>query len=249
VNNFDYLKTNIRRIQAQLERDKHLFDGPVEVIAPSITIENEDVINWDKVLPCLERIMRTCYKSEGLICPGSDKKLVGKLVHDTKHTSTIEHAAVISFRMIIDRGISHEVVRHRIAGHSQESTRYVDYVKKGGGQIIYPVHLIERSDTEKIFWYERMIRGFEAYHQARSEYKWTPQEARTFLPTGLKTELVTTFNFRSLRNFFQLRAAKSAHPDMRIIAESALALTKEKVEVIFEDLDVPDLKSQEVTNG
>jgi thymidylate synthase (FAD) len=242
MNNFDYLKTNIRRIQEQLERDRHLFDGSVEVIAPSVTIDNEDVINWDKVLPCLERIMRTCYKSEGLICPGSDKRLVSKLVHDTKHTSTIEHAAVVSFRMVIDRGISHEVVRHRIAGHSQESTRYVDYVKKGGGQIVYPVHLIDRPELEKRFWYANLAEGFRAYHRAREVFKWTPQEARTFLPTGLKTELVTTFNFRSLRNFFQLRAAKSAHPDMRIIAESALALTKEKIEVIFDDIDVPDLK-------
>jgi thymidylate synthase (FAD) len=237
---YNYLKTNINLINDAVRQDEHLFDGGVTVIPPSITIDNEDVINWDKVLPCLERIMRTCYKSEGLICDGSDKKLVSKLVHDTKHDSTIEHAAVISFRMIIDRGISHEVVRHRIAGHSQESTRYVDYKKKGG-QIIYPFHLINRSEKEKIAWYRALDHAFDDYFYFRNNYNWTPQEARTFLPTACKTELVTTFNFRSLRNFFKLRTAKSAHPDMRIIAESALALTKEKVEVIFDDFDVVDL--------
>ena len=237
MNNFDWLKINIERINESLERDRHLFDGSVQVIAPSITIENEDVINWEKVLPCLERIMRTCYKSEGSICEGSDKKLVQKLVHDTKHTSTIEHAAVISFRMIIDRGISHEIVRHRIAGHSQESTRYVDYVKKGGGQIIYPLHLIERSEGEKVFWYTELAKAFKAYHSARNSFKGTPQEARTFLPTATKTELITTFNFRSLRNFFSLRLPKSAHPDMRVIAESALALTRNKIEIIYDDFN------------
>ena len=237
-NMFDFMKVNINRINDALVRETDLlFDGSVQVIAPSVKIENEDVINWDKVLPCLERIMRTCYKSEGLTCEGSDKKLVGRLVHDTKHRSTIEHAMMVTFRMVIDRGISHEVVRHRIAGHSQESTRYVDYVKKGGGQLVYPIGLINESDYVKNDWYTAACHGFETYHRFRKEYGWSPQMCRGFLPHFAKTELVSSFDLNSLRNFFSLRLAKSAHPDMRVVAESAFALTREKLEVIFDDFD------------
>lgn len=233
---FEDLKLHLEEIQKALLLDSHLFIGDVEVIAPSVSIENNDIINWDKILPCLERIMRTCYKSEGAIKPGSDKLLVSKLVHVTHHESTIEHAAVISFRMIIDRGISHEVVRHRIASYSQESTRYVNYSKKGGGQVIYPYHLINKSDEEKVFWYNGLCEAFKSYHEAL-KLGWTPQEARTFLPHATKTELIATFNFRSLRNFFKLRMSKAAHPDIKLIAEYAAALTKEKIEVIFDDIN------------
>lgn len=234
---FEDLKLHLEEVEQAVIADSHLFTGAVEVIAPSVSIENEDIINWEKVLPCLERIMRTCYKSEGVIKPGSDKILVNKLVHVTHHESTIEHAAVVSFRMIIDRGISHEVVRHRIASYSQESTRYVNYSKKGGGQVIYPYHLINKSDTEKLFWYDGVCAAFKNYHDAL-HFGWTPQEARTFLPHAAKTELIATFNFRSLRNFFNLRMSKAAHPDIKLIAEYAAALTKEKIDVIFDDINI-----------
>lgn len=235
-------------IELFLSQNKKMFDHryanvgkrvmlhkQIEVVPPSVSLENEDVINWDKVLPCLEKIIRTAYKSEDKITDISYKELLERIVHHYHHESTIEHVAVFTFRIVCDRGISHELVRHRIASFTQESTRYVNYGKKGG-KVVFPVHLLQAPKEEIEYWYRGCQQEFLLYHNALEELKWTPQQARGFLPHFAKTEVLMTMNFRSLRNLFKLRKNKAAHPDMQIIANEILMIVKEKIDIIFKDI-------------
>lgn len=229
----------LSKIQLCVEKDFSFYNNSskvLTVIAPSVALENEDLINWDQVVLCLERIMRTCYKSETSITEGSAEKLVNRLIHETHHESTIEHAIALSFRIVCSRSISHELVRHRIGcSFSQESQRYVNYTKKGGMSAIVPYHLLDRPEEDRWFWLANIGHSFDAYISAITERGWTPQEARGFLPNDCKTELVATFNLRSLRHFLSLRLDKSAHPDMRVIADSVLRIVEDKLPVIFKD--------------
>jgi thymidylate synthase (FAD) len=151
-----------------------------------------------------------------------------------KHESTLEHVA-ISFRIITSRGVTHELVRHRIASYTQESTRYVNYGKKPA-KIILPWHLINRSDNEINFWFDSQERSIVDYATALDEYKWKPQDARGLLTNDLKTEIVMTMNLRTLRNFLLLRTASSAHPDMQVVAREILRLMMTLVPVLFQDI-------------
>lgn len=227
-------------------------DDITTIVPPSVKLENEDVIVWDKVLPCLERVVRTCYKSEQHIKQGSDEKLIRQIVHDYNHLSTMEHAIVLSFRIVTSRAISMEAIRHRITelepstsalvngsfdlkpSVSQESQRYVNYHNKGGYQAVYSKHLLNKTQAEQDDWFIGINNAFLHYDRAIKK-GWKPEEARDFLPNSCRTELVLTFNLSALRHFFSLRTAKAAHPDMRIIANEALNLVKNKINVVFED--------------
>ena len=96
--------------------------------------EIEHMLAGDVLLENIERAGRTCYKSEDKITEGSSKKFA-KMVLDRGHHSVIEHGLAI-VRFICDRGISHEIVRHRLASYSQESTRYCNYSKDKFGKEI-----------------------------------------------------------------------------------------------------------------
>lgn len=234
----------------------------LEVVPPSVKIENEDVVVWDKVAPCLERIIRTCYKSEHLIKEGSYERLIRNVVHEKHHNSVMEHAVVISFRIVTSRGISLESVRHRMtdlfpsttemsypnlpqAGTditpsvSQESQRYINYANRKY-QVVFPTKLYTANLDTANAWYDGLLHAFTFYDSFVKKLGWLPQEARDFLPEATKTEFVLTFNLASLRNFFNLRLPHSAHPDMRIIAHEALRLVSEKIGVVFEDFQKQD---------
>jgi thymidylate synthase (FAD) len=159
-----------------------------------------------------------------------------------RHESVIEHS-MLSVRFICDRGISHELVRHRLASFSQESTRYCKY-KENLTFIIPPwidiaegeYHDLLASCSDNAYIWLSFLLHNEKTYLYLLEAGWTPQEARSVLPNALKTELVVTANFREWKRIFQLRLASVAHPQMR---ELLLPLYKEMVEespVIFGDL-------------
>lgn len=165
----------------------------------------------------IERAGRTCYKSEDKITADSAVKFCD-MIKQRGHESVVEHA-VASFRIICDRGITHEIVRHRIASYSQESTRYCNYSKDKFGneiRVIQPPGLTEGQLKE---WREVMER-------IESSYNWltgqgvSPQIARSVLPNCLKTEIVMTANFREWMHFINLRTSAAAHPQIRPIAEA-----------------------------
>jgi thymidylate synthase (FAD) len=173
----------------------------------------------------LEEAGRTCYKSEDKITDDSASRFV-QMIDKRGHHSVIEHAYA-TFRIVTDRGITHEIVRHRLASYSQESTRYCNYGKSKFGNEISVVEPFGLSDEAYSQWRDA-VEAAERYYFQLIEYGCKPQIARSVLPTCLKTEIVMTANFREWLHFLKLRTAEAAHPDMRIVArEIGSALAKE----------------------
>ncbi len=201
----------------------------MEILKPSFDIE--DKINGEQILKNLERYGRICYKSEDKITPDSARKFI-EVVLKNGHESVIKHEK-ITVRVICDRGVTHEIVRHRIASYSQESTRYCNY-KSRGIQVIEPLFFVG-DDKKYQIWLTAMHACEDAYN-ALIEAGATPQEARTILPNSFKTEIVITYNLREWRHFFRLRCSQKAHPQMREIAIPLLQEFKRRISVVFDDI-------------
>jgi thymidylate synthase (FAD) len=151
-----------------------------------------------------------------------------------KHESTLEHEK-ITFKVTTSRWVTHELVRHRLASYTQESTRYVKYWEKHWYKIIYPVHMSWKSDEEVQKWYDIQVKIAESYGEMLQS-NWQPQEARWILPNDLKTDIVVTMNLRALRHYFNLRCDKSAHSDIRIIAWELMYILKDIIPLLFDDI-------------
>lgn len=197
---------------------------------------------YGDMLRRIERIGRVCYKSEDRIEEGSAEKFIRGIIR-RGHESVIEHGS-ITVKFICDRGVTHEIVRHRIASYSQESTRYCNYVKEKFGRQITCIDLAtgfrydlnNESDRKKYdVWQQAMENAERSYFQM-IELGATPQEARSVLPNSLKTELVTTMDLREWRHFFRLRADTAAHPQCREVACMLLDRFAREYPVFFEDL-------------
>jgi len=197
----------------------------------------EDIIRPNEIMEKVERAGRTCYKSEGRIEEGSAETFLKSIIA-RGHESVLEHAS-ITVRLICDRGVTHEIVRHRIASYSQESTRYCNYSSdKFGSEITVIKPFFWNEDPEKYkIWCQAMDACEKAYHDL-IEAGATPQEARSVLPNSLKTEIVMSMNLREWRHFFKLRTSKRSHPQMREIAIPMLEAFKERLPVIFSDIEV-----------
>lgn len=193
-----------------------------------------------KVLQKIEAAARTCYKSEGKIQEGSAAKLVAGLIK-SGHEAMLEHASV-TVKFVVDRGISHELVRHRLASFAQESTRYCNYSKDDFGSeitFIIPDYLEYKSEDWNI-WKESMKQAEDAYFKML-DFGLSPQQARAVLPNSLKTEVVMTANLREWRHFFKLRALGTTgkpHPQMLEVAVPLLEDMKNLIPVVFDDLVV-----------
>jgi thymidylate synthase (FAD) len=175
---------------------------------------------------------RTCYKSEDKITPDSAIKFVKK-IRSLQHHSVLEHG-VASFKFVCDRGVTHEMVRHRLASYSQESTRYCNYSKcKFGGEI----KVIEPpfKKPESIVVWEAITGRIEYAYMKLLEFGESPQMARSILPNCLKTEIVMTCNFREWLHVFALRSSKNkrAHPQIREVMDIAQDILIEQCPAIF----------------
>jgi thymidylate synthase (FAD) len=190
----------------------------------------------------LERIGRTCYKSDKLQSADSSVAFIKKIL-SSGHESVIEHES-ITVRMIIDRGISHELVRHRLASYSQESSRYCNYANDRFGREISVIKpcLISYGTNQYLIW-EAAVKNSESAYMSMIDAGFAPEVARSILPTCLKTEVVVTMDLREWRHFFKLRCAKPAHPDMRFIANQMLEEFKTRWGEIFEDIEAYPVSS------
>ena len=184
-------------------------------------------------LEILELCGRVAYKSEDKITPGSAEKFLS-LILTKKHESVLEHVSA-SMRFITDRGVSHELVRHRIASFTQESTRYVNYSKRGM-QFILPVEFDDGESLAGYIWISHMSRCESAYNDMIKFAASSPQLARSVLPNSLKTEIVVTANLREWRHILKLRTDKAAHPQMVDLMQQALAMFQEAVPILFDDI-------------
>lgn len=254
----------------------------MNIVKPSYEIlgifpDEEDCLKW------LERIGRTCYKSEDKITAGSAPKFVrnilklgrrdrlykelrplleeaedipemkqallrnileavGKVDDDPPHESVIEHS-LMTVRFVCDRGVSHEMVRHRLCAFSQESTRYCSYSSGRFGSeitVIEPPFWKQGEDAE-ITWVAAMSNSQSSYMELMEDGA-KPQEARSVLPNSLKTEIVVSANFREWRHIFRLRTSKKAHPQMRELMVPLLRELKAKrnLGLLFEDIPDPE---------
>lgn len=206
----------------------------MKIIEPSVEILTP--IDGEAILKMLEAVGRTCYKSEDKIQEGSAEKFIAGIVK-RGHEAVIEHYN-ITVKFICDRGVTHEIVRHRLASYCQESTRYCNYSSDKFGTeitVIKPCFLEE--GTEGFRMWAGLCSLAEAYYFDLLNWRCTPQEARSVLPNSLKTELVMTANIREFRHFFKLRCSKAAHPQMREVALMLLKEFKERIPVLFDDID------------
>ena len=132
------------------------------------------------------------------------------------------HAKRVMVRFICDRGVSHEIVRHRVMSFAQESTRYCNYSKSKFGQeltFIEPAWEFPSSDIINIKErFEAILGEAEANYMELITLGFKPQEARAVLPNALKTEIVVTAFIDDWKHFFELRCDSAAHPDIRKLA-------------------------------
>lgn len=199
----------------------------------------------------IERIGRVCYKSEDRIMEdgSSAKPFVAGLIK-RGHEAMIEHST-LAVKFIVDRGVSHEQVRHRIASFAQESTRYCNYMNEKHGQectfidINNGIHLdakmIQLSAKEIgaiLYEWSCAMLDAENHYMRMLDLGATPQIARSVLPNSTKTEIAITANYREWRAFFNLRTASSAHPQMREVMVPLLRELKELLPIIFDDIKI-----------
>lgn len=195
-------------------------------------------INGMEILKAIERAGRTCYKSESYITDESAIKFVEHLAKNN-HEAMLEHQS-ISVKIICDRGVSHELVRHRIASFAQESTRYCNYSKdKFDGEITFIKPCFWPEDSIAYNEWKNLCQEAENTYLDLLKLGATPQEARSVLPNSLKTEIIVTTNLREWRHFFRLRAlgrAGKTHPQMLEITVPMLEDFKKLIPVVFDSL-------------
>ena len=168
----------------------------------------------EELIMDVESAARVCYKSEDKITKGSAEKLITNLINNG-HEAMLEHAS-ISVRFITDRGVTHEMVRHRLCAVAQESTRYCNYANdKFGNELTFIKPVFWNFDVEIYKVWLRAMQFSENTYLAMIKMGAKPQEARSVLPNSLKTEIVITANLREWRHIFYLRSAPAAHPQMR----------------------------------
>lgn len=187
------------------------------------------------ILKRLEQCGRVCYKSEGKMNKESASKFLSTII-ERGHEAVLEHCA-FTVKFICDRGVSHEIVRHRMASFCQESTRYCNYGKDGfGGEITVIEPLCLSRDTIAYNEWKEACRRSEMAYFNLLDMGYSPQEARAVLPNSLKTEVVMTANIREWRHFLKLRTAKAAHPQIRELAIPLLSDLKQRIPILFNDI-------------
>lgn len=205
----------------------------MKIVKPSVEILTP--IDGEKILNHIETIARTCYQSQQ---SNNNHNLIKSLIR-SEHFAMLEHYG-ITVKFVTDRGISHEIVRHRLASFAQESTRYCNYIKdKFGNEIsvIKPQELVKGS-FEYIVWKKQCEQAEKAYFKLIDNGV-KPETARSVLPTSLKTTIVMTANVREWRHFLNLRAIGTTgkpHPDMQELAIDLLNQFKSKIPILFDDI-------------
>jgi thymidylate synthase (FAD) len=203
----------------------------MKIIKPSVEII--DKIVPEEVIKKIELCGRVCYKSEDRITAESGTKFIMNLIK-RGHESVLEHAS-FTVKFICDRGVTHEMVRHRIASFSQESTRYCNYAKGGFGSeitVIEPCYLAGAGYGR----WEMACRQAERAYFDLLNWGCTVQEARAVLPNSLKTEIIMTANLREWRHFLKLMTSPAAHPQMREVADMLLEQVNFILPVFFDDI-------------
>lgn len=206
----------------------------MKIIEPSAELAQD--LNAAEIMRHLERAGRVCYKSESKISDASAEKFIANIIK-SGHESVIEHVSV-TFKIICDRGVTHEIVRHRLASYSQMSTRYCDYSgEKFGGELSFIKPCFWADDDENFQLWRKTMQQLEKVYLEMRKNGARPEQARSILPNSLATEIFMTANLREWRHFLKLRTSPRAHPQMRQVALQICAILKENLPVIFSDIN------------
>lgn len=186
-----------------------------------------------KMLKRIEYYARVSHRSEDAMTADSCYRFIRSVVLQHGDMSVIEHEKV-TVEALVDRGITHEWVRHRIGSYTQESTRFVNYAKKGGeAKVVEPPF----DDAEqRAVWHDAMQDCERAYMRL-VDLGAKPQIARSVFPTGLASKIIVTFNLRTWRHFFIMRTSKEAHPQMKQVTLPLLTEFKRTIPILFEDIE------------
>lgn len=204
----------------------------MKIVKPSTTLFG---VRYKEALEITEMAGRVCYRSEDKITEGSAEDFIRRLIK-RGHESVLEHASVTA-KVICDRGVSHQIVRHRIAAYSQESTRYCNYsLEKFGQEITVVEPLFFEPGTKQYDTWRTACKFAEIAYFGLLDAGATAEEARLVLPHSVKTTLVMTYNIRQWRHFFRERTSPAAHPQMREIANMLLEKFQRLYPVFFEDM-------------
>lgn len=203
-----------------------IINADVEFITP---------VDGAAILKHLEQCGRVCYKSEAKITDTSAPAFVAGIIK-RGHEAVLEHCS-FTVKFICDRGVSHEIVRHRLASYCQESTRYCNYSKEGfGSEITVIKPCFWPDDSDEMCEWRSAMRLTESHYFSLLQFGATPQEARSVLPNSLKTEVVMTADIREWRHFLKLRCSPAAHPQMREVALILLDKVHSLIPVCFDDI-------------
>jgi thymidylate synthase (FAD) len=229
----------------------------MKLIKPSYQIITP--INGEEILKQIELASITCYKSEGKIeyeqesramssmhdpityISKSARVLIPKLI-SRGHFAMLEFGGMITVKFICDRGVSHELVRHRLCSFAQESTRYCNYGKDEHISFIIPSWLNDNyigTYTTKCInfkWFNTMLEC-EAAYNVLIESGWSPQRARSILPNSLKTEINLSCNIREWREIFRQRTSAAAHPQIVELMRPLLDEFKSRIPILFDDIN------------
>lgn len=213
-----------------------IINASYEILTPSTGNE----------LKAIELAGRTCYKSEDKITDTSAKKFVKTLIKNG-HEAMLEHAFV-TVKFICDRGISHELVRHRLASFAQESTRFCNYSgDKFGNELTFIKPCFWDEGSDMLYMWKIAMQNAEDMYVHMIKSGAAPQEARSVLPNSIKTEVVVTANFREWRTIFKQRAVGTTgkpHPQME---ELMVPLLRECVNLypdLYDDIYMMWLEKQ-----
>lgn len=216
----------------------------MRIVKPTWIIAEMTTADPIKLMQHLESMGRVCYQSEGSITPDSYKTFLQNIIK-RGHEAVLEHASITAM-VVCDRGITHEVVRHRIASYCQESTRYCNYTQNKFSNEVSFVDITEGMkydktivETDRDAIYDEWIRACldsEEHYFNMIKLGASPQMARSVLNNSTKTQIAITMNIREWRHFFRLRCGKTAHPQMIEIAEEGLIQMHQMFPILFEDV-------------
>ena len=205
----------------------------VKPYAKILSLEN--LYDGIVLLRSCETAARVSHRSEERMTLDSWDKFLRFVVMTKGDFSVIEHRSV-TVEAVVDRGITHEIVRHRIGSYTQESTRFCNYNKSGEIKIICPF----TSDGNTLIpgyhaWGDAM-RSAENFYLSMIDQGCSPQIARSVLPNSLASKIWITFNLRQWRLFFLMRTSIETHPQMLDVMVPLLDEFKQKVPIFYEDI-------------
>ena len=207
----------------------------MKIIEASVELVSE--LEPEKIMKHIERAGRVCYKSESKISDTSAEKFIANIIK-SGHESVIEHVS-LTFKIICDRGVTHEIVRHRLASYSQESSRYCNYSSdKFGNELTFIKPCFWTEDDENYLLWKQTLEVAEKNYLAMIKNGARPEQARSILPNSLKAEIFMTANLREWKHFLKLRTSQKAHPQMREVSLKIYKILNDNLPIIFSDIVV-----------